>query len=57
MKPRHTQSAEEIKILIKSKIDPVNMKIGIRTFKSLKNGIVLIKADSKEEIETLNSHI
>jgi len=57
VKPRHSHSTDEIKRLIKSKIDPVNMKIGIRTFKSLKNGNVLIEADSKEEIETLNSQI
>jgi preprotein translocase subunit SecD len=33
------------------------MKIGIRTFKSLKNDNVLIEADSKEAIEALNSQI
>ena len=57
IKPKDNQSTEEIKWLLKSKIDPINMKIGIRTFKSLKNGNVLIEADSKEEIEVLNSQI
>jgi hypothetical protein len=52
VKPKDSQSTDEIKKLLKSKIYPVNMKIGIRTFKSLKNGNVLIEADSKEEIET-----
>ena len=33
------------------------MKTGIRTFKSLKNGNVLIEADSKKEIERLHSQI
>ena len=33
------------------------MKIVIRTLKSLKNGQVLIEADSKEELEILNSQI
>jgi len=33
------------------------MKIGIRTLKSLRNGQVLIEADSKEELEILNSQI
>jgi len=33
------------------------MKIGIGTFKSLKNGNVLIEADSKEVIELLNTQI
>jgi len=46
-----------MKRLIKSKINPVNMKIGIRTFKSFKNGNILIVADSKEEKDTLNSQI
>jgi hypothetical protein len=55
VKPKVNQSTEEIKKLLKSKIDPVNMKIGIRTFKSLKNGNVLIEADSKDETEILNS--
>jgi hypothetical protein len=30
VKPKENQSSEEIKKLLKSKIDPVNMKIGIR---------------------------
>jgi hypothetical protein len=57
VKPKENQSGEEIKRLIKAKIDPVNMKIGIRTFKSLSNGSILIEADSKEEIKTLNTQI
>jgi vacuolar-type H+-ATPase subunit I/STV1 len=57
VKPTDSKSAEEIKKLIRRKIDPVNMKIGIRAFKSLKNGNVLIEADRKEEIEMLNTQI
>jgi len=57
VKPRPTRSTEEIKRMMKSKIDPVNMKIAIRTFKSLKNGNVLIEADSMEEKEALNSQV
>jgi hypothetical protein len=52
-----SKSAEEIKKLIRTKIDPINMKIGIRTFKNLKNGNVLIEADNKKEIEMLNTQI
>jgi len=33
------------------------MKIGIRTSKGLKDGKALIKADTKNEIELLNSQI
>jgi hypothetical protein len=40
--------------MLRTKMGPGSMKIGIRTFKSLKNGNNLIEADSKEEIELLN---
>jgi hypothetical protein len=56
VKPHDNKSTEEIKNLLRAKIDPVNMKIGIKTFRSLKNGNVLIEADSKEEIEILNTN-
>ena len=55
VKPNDNKMAEEIKKLLVTKIDPVNMKIGIRTFKSHKNENFLIEADSKEEIEVLNT--
>jgi len=48
VKPKENQFADDIKKVLKTKIDPVNMKIGIRTFKSLKNGNVLISAHRKE---------
>ena len=57
VKPYDNKMAEEIKKLLRTKIDPVNMKIEIRTFKSLKNGNILIEADSKEEIDLLNMQI
>ena len=57
VKLKLNQSTEEIKNLLKTKMDPINMKIGIRTLKSLKNGQVLIEEDSKEELEILNSQI
>jgi hypothetical protein len=57
VKCKENQSTEEIEKLLKTKIDPVNMKIGIKEFKSLRNGNVLIESDSKEEIERLDSQI
>jgi len=33
------------------------MKIGIKTFKGLKDGKALIEADTKDDIDTLNSQI
>ena len=50
LKPKQHQTTEEIKKLLKSKIDPVNIKVGITSLKSLRNGNVLIEADTKEEI-------
>lgn len=43
--------------MLKSSIDPVDIKIEIRTFKSLTDGKVLIEADSKDDIDMLNSQI
>jgi len=57
VKSNDNKTVEEIKKLLRTKIYPVNMKIGIRTFKNLKNRNVLIEADSKELIETLNTQI
>jgi hypothetical protein len=57
VKRKVNKSTEEVKELLKAEIDPVNMEIGIRTFKSRKNGNFLIEADSKEEIEVLNCQI
>ena len=48
---------ETIKGLLKSKIKPTEIKIGINTFKSLKNGQVLIETNSKEEQEALEKDI
>ena len=43
--------------LIKSNIDPTHMKIGIRKFKRLQNGKVLIEADTEEDIQVLKDQI
>ena len=51
------QLLETIKGLLKSKINPTEIKVGINTFKSLKNGEVLIETNSKEEIEALEKDI
>ena len=42
---------------MKAKINPTEMKVGINTFKALKDGRILIEADSKEEIERINANI
>jgi adenine-specific DNA methylase len=57
LKPKQQQTTEEIKQLLKTHIDPVNIQVAIRSLKCLRNGNVLIEADTKEEIEILNSQI
>jgi len=57
IKPKWNQSTEEIQKLLKTKIKPIDMKIGIKTLKILRNGQVMMEADSKEELEILNSQI
>ena len=51
------ESAESVKTILKSKIDPTSIQVGIKTFKSMKDGRVLIETGSKEEIEVLNETI
>ena len=49
IKSKENQSSETIKGLLKSEINPTEIKVGINSFKSLKNGKVLIETNSKEE--------
>jgi hypothetical protein len=48
---------DTIKGILKTKINPTEIKVGINTFKSLKNGTVLIETNSKEELEALEKDI
>ena len=48
---------EAIKELIKTNINPTEMKVGINTFKALRDGRILIEAGSKEEIERISTSI
>jgi regulator of replication initiation timing len=57
VKSKDNQFADTVKKLLKSSIDPIDIKIGIRVFKGLKDGKVLIEADTKDDIEILNSQI
>jgi len=57
VKSKENQSSKKSKGLLKSKINPTEIKLGIDTFKSLKNGKVLIERNSKEEIEALGNVI
>ena len=51
------QAQETINELNEVKINPAEMKVGISTFKTLKDGRILVEAGSKEEIEKISTSI
>jgi hypothetical protein len=46
-----------IKSVLKTKVNPTEIKVGIKSFKSLKDGRVLIEAGSLDEINSLSTTI
>jgi hypothetical protein len=46
-----------IKKLLKSKANPTEIKVGITSVKLLRDGRVIIQANSKNEIEALGNKI
>jgi hypothetical protein len=53
VKSQESQSPEMSKGLLRSKINPTKIKVGINSFKSLRDVRVLIETGSKEEVEAL----
>jgi hypothetical protein len=51
------QPLKTIKELLKSQINPTEIKVGINTFKSPKKGKVLIETNSKDKSEVLEKDI
>ena len=56
VKARSALPTEEIKQLLKTKVNPGEIKVGVSSMKSLHEG-VLIETDSIEEIEVLGKEI
>jgi hypothetical protein len=56
IKPRGAHPPEKIKQILKNKINPGEINVGVNTFKLLSGG-VLIKTNSKEKIEVLDKEI
>ena len=54
VKSKSSHSIEHMKSLAKTKVNPVEMKIGITTFKVLRNGRLLIEIKNKKEIDVLS---
>ena len=57
VKSKEKHTTEAMKTMLKSKINPTEIKVGISAFKSLRDGRILIESGSKEEIEALGSNI
>ena len=57
VKSKSRQSIEHMKTLVKTQANPVDMKIGIATFKGLTNGRLLIETHNKQEIDALSKTI
>ena len=57
IRSRVNQTSEMIKKLLKSKVNPTEMKVGITSLKLLRDGRVVIEANSKNEIEALGNKI
>ena len=57
VKTKSDQSPETIKSILKSKINPTEMKIGVKSLKSLRDGRVLIEVGSVDETKLLSADI
>jgi len=56
VKSRSEQPPDSIKQKLKANINPSEINVGVKTFKSC-NGGVIMETNSKEEIETLDKEI
>jgi len=52
-----SQSLEQIRLQLKEDINPMDIKVGIKTLKTLQGGRILIETGSEEEIKSLSSAI
>ena len=51
------KSPEQIKLQLKKEINQTDIKVGIKTFKTLRDGRIIIERRSEEEINSLSSAI
>jgi hypothetical protein len=57
VRSKENDTPETIKKLIKTKIYPTQIKVGVSTFKDLKDGRILIEVGTKEEIDRIRTSI
>ncbi|PSN31121.1 hypothetical protein C0J52_28157, partial [Blattella germanica] len=57
VKSKNNQSIEYIRTLLKTKVNPIELKVGISSMKGLKNGQLLIESGNKSEAEIICQNI
>jgi hypothetical protein len=57
VKLKSDQSPETIKSILKSNVSPTEMKVGVKSLKSLRDSRVLIEVGSVDETKLLNAYI
>jgi len=57
VKSKDSHGIELMKAMVKTKVNPVEMRIDITTFKGLRNGRLLIETHNRNEIEVLSKTI
>ena len=54
VKLKKNDSMENMKVIIKQKVNPTEIKVGVHTFKSLKIENVLIEASNKYDVQKIS---
>lgn len=57
VKSKNNQSTEYMRTLLKTKVNPIELKVGINSLKSLKNGHLLIESGNKSEADIICQNI
>ena len=57
VKSKHNESPEAMKVILKRKINPTELKVGISAFKSLRDGRLVIETGCRKEIDLLSEKI
>ena len=57
LKSKLNESPEAMKVLMKRHINPTELKVGVNSFKALKDGRIMIESRKKEDIEVLSREI
>ncbi|PSN41551.1 hypothetical protein C0J52_18694 [Blattella germanica] len=57
MLSKQNESTDAMKTLLKRKMNPIKLKVGVTNLKALRNGKLILESNSKEDIEILKNEI